>query len=418
MIFENAHLEDQSTEAILERFIEFVTKTDEEIAEEGRQNRKKSTELKIYIAANNGFEPEDLSETIQNLLKSEDLNQNPRQFFDSHTFSIQSVNDKSYVLEISTPKYDRNDKFLVINGGDYLKVVTVVRKSIAEDTIEKLIQYLPSLDRIFLSSEDLREIVEDYDKRDLSGFTAKYEPFFKDEYISVQVHGGSDDHLDKVQDEFDARAKRVIFSQRNSPAEAVKGTVSQEGYASIPRVRAGSGDVGLETIENLVETTQNKDRENFEVEHRPERLTPGDHYFLNQLTLEESSDGNETDGGIPEALRDADQGSVLDGLTVCTFKEEVQDEKYPDDDAVAMSLEEDILDHKQRYRFSSVGQNHYLIYDGDRGQSFEVVISDKNLKVYSRGNTTQEGLRDFYQIIDQEFNSSYSIDKVSKKMRA
>jgi hypothetical protein len=100
------------------------------------------------------------------------------------------------------------------------------------------------------------------------------------------------------------------------------------------------------------------------------------------------------------------------------FEEELRDENYPDDDAVAHSLEEDILDHKQRYRYSLIGDNHYLVYDGDRGQSFEVVVAEKDLKVYTRGNTTQAGLRDFYQIIDDEFNSSYSIDKTVKKVRA
>lgn len=398
--------------------MDFVTKTDEEIAEEGRKKRKQSTELKLYVAASNGFQVKDLHSTIQDLASSESLNQSPQQFFENHTFSVNSVNEEASLLVITTPKYNRDDEFLLIEGEDYLKVVTVIRKSIAEDTIERLIQYIPTLDRIFLSSENLREIVDEYEKRDLSGFTAKYEPFFKDEYISVQVHGGSKDTLDDVQDNFDARPKRVVFSQRNSPAEAVKGTVSQDGYASIPRVREGSGDVGIETIENIVETTQQKDQENFAVPYRPERLTPGDRYFLTQLTLDESADESETDGGLSELLRDADQGSVLDGLTICVFEEGLQDENYPNDEAVAQSLEEDILDHKQRYRYSLVDENHYLVYDGDRGQSFEIVVAEKDLKVYTRGNTTQAGLRDFYQIIDDEFNSSYSIDKTAKKVRA
>ncbi|WP_154021069.1 hypothetical protein [Haloarcula sp. CBA1127] len=418
MLFSDQDVESESTEKVLEKFVDFVTKTDEEIAEEGREKKKQSTELKLYTAASNGFEIGQLHNTIQELVASDSLNQAPQQFFEKHTFSIEPVNDEASLLVITTPKYSRDDEFLLIEGDDYLKAVTVVRKTIAEDTIERLIQYIPSLDRIFLSSENLQEIVKEYKKRDLSGFTAKYEPFFKDEYISVQVHGGSDDHLRKVEEDFDARPKRVVFSQRNSPAEAVKGTVSQHGYASIPRVREGSGDVGIETIENIIETTQQKDQENFAVPHRPERLTPGDRYFLTQLTLDESGDENETDGGIPEALRDADQGSVLDGLTICVFREELRDEDYPDDDAVAQSLKEDILEYKQRYRYSLIGNNQYLVYDGDRGQSFEVIVSEKDLKVYTRGNTTQEGLRDFYQIIDDEFNSSYSIDKTAKKMRA
>lgn len=418
MLFSDQDIESESTERILEIFIEFVTKTDDQIVQEGQKKKKQSTELKLYTAASNGFKIEHLHNIIQKLVSSDSINEAPQQFFEQHTFSVERVNEEASLLVITTPKYNREDEFLLIEGGEYLKAVTVTRKSIAEDTIERLIQYIPSLDRIFLSSEDLQDIVEEYAKRDLSGFTAKYEPFFKDEYISVQVHGGSEDHLHKVKDDFDARPKRVVFSQRNSPAEAVKGTVSQDGYASIPRVREGSGDVGIETIENIIETTQQRDQENFAVPHRPERLTPGDRYFLTQLTLDEPDDENNTDGGIPKPLRDADQGSVLDGLTICIFREELRDDDYPDDDAVAQSLENDILDYKQRYRYSSIGDNQYLVYDGDRGQSFEVIVSKKDLKIYARGNTTQEGLRDFYQIIDDEFNSSYSIDKTAKKVRA
>lgn len=416
MPLDERDLKETSTEDIIEDFVGYVTKSDEEIEEEGRENKKKSTELKLYLASNNGFCPENLSGAIEDLLSSEDLNEAPKDFFQNHSFSATPVDDESTWLEITPTKYDTTHEFLLVNDEDYLKILTVVKKGIAEDTIEKLIQYIPELNRIFLSSEDLRDIVDEYGKRDLSGFTAKYEPFFKDEYISVQVHGGSGATLDQVQDDFDARPKRVVFSQKNSPAEAVKGTVNQDGYASIPRVREGSGDVGVDTIENIFEVCEQKDKENFEVEHRPERLTPGDHGFLTQLSLDDST--GETDGGVSEILRDADQGSVLDGMTICTLEELNEDEEYPSESGIAESLKEEVLEYKQPYRYSTIGENHFLVYDGDRGQSFEVVVSDKDLKIYSRNNTTKDGLRDFCEIIDEEFNSSYDFNKISKKVRA
>ncbi|MEZ3162312.1 hypothetical protein ABNG03_10130 [Halorubrum sp. RMP-47] len=411
-------LGEADTEDILEDFVEYVTKTDEEIVEEGRKNKKKSTELKLYLASNNGFHPESLTGSIEELLSSEDLNEAPKSFFQEHSFSTTSVDSKSTWLEITPIKYDTTHEFLLIDDGEYLRILTVVKKGVAEDTIEKLIKYIPELNRIFLSSEDLRDIVEVNDKRDLSGFTAKYEPFFKDEYISVQVHGGSDDTLDQVQDEFAARPKRVVFSQRNSPVEAVKGTVNQDGYASIPRVREGSGDVGVDAIENIFEACEQKDKENFEVEHRPERLTPGDHGFLTQLSLDESADDTQTDGGASEIILDADQGSVLDGMTICTLEELNEDEEYPSESGIAESLREDVLEYKQPYRYSVIGDNHFLVYDGNRGQSFEVVVTGQDLKIYSRNNTTKDGLRDFCEIIDEEFNSSYDFDKTSEKVRA
>lgn len=406
------------TEDIVDEFVEFVTKTDEEVAKEGQTKKKQSTELKIYLADNLGLSPENLVERILELVESGDLNENPREFFEEHNFNITQLNSEAFQLIISTPQYNRDDEFILIDSDGYLKALTVIRRSWAKDTIEKLINYIPEYERLFLSSENLKSIVQADAKRDLTGFTAKYEPFFKEEYVSVQVHGGSDDHLTEVEDTFSARPKRVVFSQRNSPAEAVKTAVSQDGYASVPRVREGSQDVGYETIENVVEKYQEKDKENFEVEYRPERLTPGPRYFLTQLTLEESSGDTKSDGGIPDELKDIDQGSVLEGLTICVFEEDVEVSDYPDDDAVAAQLEQDILDHKRRYRFSEIDDNNYLVYDGDRGQSFEVVVSDKNLRVYSRSNTTAAGLRDFYEILDTEFNASYRINRTSKKVKA
>lgn len=405
------------TQEIIDVFIQHVTKTDGEIAEEGRDKKKSSTELKVYIAENGGLNPDDLNERILELLNSESINHYPEEYFTSHNFKIHRLNDEVHHLVITTPKYERSDDFILINSDGYLKALTVIRKSWADDTIEKLIEYIPELDRLFLSSNDLESIVEKNKKRDLTGFTAKYKPFYKDERVSIQVHGGGDNHLEQVEEQFGARPKRIVFSQRNSPAEAVKGAVSQDGYASIPRVRKGSEEVGYETIEDVIESYQEQDKENFKVTYRPERLTPGDRYFLKQLTLEDSSEKS-TDGGISDEIKKIDQGSVLEGLTICEFEEEMPAPDYPDDQAVATQLEEEILDFKQRYSYSTCKEANYLVYDRTLGESFEVVIEDKNIRVYAKANTTARSLREFANIIDGEFNSTYSIEKVTKKVRA
>lgn len=412
------NLEDTSTEEIVSVFINHVIKTDEEIAEEGREKKKKSTELKIYIAENRGFEPSNLNNRILELLDSEDINHYPEKYFNQHNFEIQKLNEDTYHLSISTPKYERKDDFILINSDGYLKSLTVIRKTWAEDTIEKLIKYIPELDRLFLSSNDLESMVDPVNKRDLTGFTAKYRPFYSEERVSVQVHGGNQSHLEKVQTQFNARPKRIVFSQRNSPAEAVKGAVSQEGYASIPRVRMGSEDVGFEAIEDLIDRYQQRDKENFSVPYRPERITPGDRYLLKQQTLEESQGGEVTDGGLSDALKRLDQGSVIEGLTICELEEEMGDGDYPNDQAVAEQLEEEILDYKKRYSYSACDEGNFIVYDREVGESFEIIISNKNIRVYTKSNTTSRSLRDFYEILDEEFNSTYDVNHTSKKVRA
>lgn len=433
-------LRDATTEEIVSVFINHVIKTDEEIAEEGREKKKSSTELKIYLAENRGFDPDNLNQRILQLLESEDTNHYPTKYFHEHNFEIEQLNEDTYHLIISTPKYERNDDFVLIDSDGYLKALTVIRKTWAENTVEKLIQYIPELDRLFLSSNDLESMVDPVRKRDLTGFTAKYQPFFSDERVSVQVHGGNDSHLEKVESNFKARPKRIVFSQkrtsteaaegmisrmtdggkvdRSGGTEAVKGAVSQEGYASIPRVRMGSEDVGFEAIEDLIDQYQRRDRRNFSVPYRPERITPGDRYILKQQTLEDAQDEQITDGGLSEALKRLDQGSVLEGLTICELQEEMPDENYPDDQAVAEQLEEEILEYKKRYTYSVCGDGNFMVYDRKVGESFEIIISDKNIRVYTKSNTTSRSLRDFYEIIDEEFNSTYDINHTSKKVRA
>lgn len=411
-------LEGAGTEEIVSVFINHVSKTDEEIAEEGRENISHSTELKIYLAENRGFVPENINQRILDLLQDDDVNQHPTEFFNEHNFEIRSLNEEAFHLVISTPKYERNDDFILINSDGYIKALTTIRKKWAEKTIEKLIQYLPELDRLFLGSSDLESMVDSVKKRDLTGFTAKYQPFYSDERVSVQVHGGSDSHLEKVENQFNARPKRIVFSQRNSPAEAVKGAISQEGYASIPRVRRGSEDVGYEAIDDLIDRYQERDRENFSVPYKPKRITPGDRYLLEQQTLEESQESEVTDGGLSEALKRLDQGSVLEGLTICELQEEMPDEGYPDDEIVAEQLEDEILEYKKRYTHSTCGEGNFLVYDRELGESFEIIITDKNIRVYTKSNTTARSLREFYEIIEEEFNSTYNIDHTSKKVRA
>jgi hypothetical protein len=412
-----SELEDATTEEVVSVFIDHVTKTDEEI-EEGEKKQKKSTELKIYLAENQGFNPGNLKQRVLELHQSKDTNKRPKEYFDNHNFEIQRLNSDTFHLVISTPKYERQDDFVLIDSDGYLKALTVIRKKWADNTIKRLIDYIPHLDRLFLSSNDLRSIIDTEDDRRWDGFTAKYNPFYKDERVSVQVHGGNQTHLNDVEEHLNARPKRVVFSQKNSPTEAVKGAVSQDGYASIPRVRHGSEDVGYETIKSIIENCQNRDRNNFAVPYRPERLTPREAITTEQDTLEESENGEATDGGVPDAIDQLEQGSVLEGWTICELEEEIPEDEYPDEQGIATLLEEDVLDYKRRYTYSVCGDGNFLVYDRNLGSSFEIIIADKNIRVYAKANTTPQCLRDFYEIIEEEFNSTYEIHHTSKKVRA
>ncbi|MFC7204830.1 hypothetical protein ACFQJC_15040 [Haloferax namakaokahaiae] len=412
------HLSNPETEEIVNQFIAHVTKTDGDLAEEAKTGKKSSTELKIFIARSNGFNPEDTAEYIANILKSKDTNDNPREFFNEHTFSIEKLNDETYHFIISTPKYNRNDDFILIDSDGYLKAITVIRKSWTEKTIEKFFRYIPTLERLFISSDDLKEVVDKDEDRTLTGFTAKYRPFYKEERVSVQVHGGTDEHLTDVKSTFQAVPKRIEFGQKNSPTDAVKGAIRQDGYASIPYVRSGSEDVGFKTIDSVIDSYEKTDQDKFEVKYRPQRIRPRDLKQTSQVDFTDSTNKDETDGGYPEKLKTIDQSARMEGVTIWIFEEKMGGENYPSNKMVASSLEEEILDHKPRYAYSEIDECNFLVYDRRCGESFEIIVHNQKIRVYAKANTTSRSFRKFYNILDTDFNSTYRFDQKREKLIA
>lgn len=432
------HLDDPDIDDLYKQFIAHVTKTNEDLAKEARFGKKSTTELKIFIAKNNGFSPSQLDDVILGMFKDEDTNKRIKEYFEKHHFDIEELTEDAYHLVIKTPQYERDDDFLLVNSNGYLKALTIIRRKWAKKTIEKLIKYVDSLERLFITSDDLEQVVDPKSDRNLTGFTAKYRPFYKDERVSVQVHGGNDQHLEDVEAQFGARPKRIEFGQEeasgseqfsirqdggtiNTSTNVVDAAIRQDGYASIPQVRAGSENVGVETIEEVMSSYEQIDEEKFQVDHRPERIKPGERYFISQLNLEEfDHDGEpeQPDGGLPEELRTLDQGSVMEGVTLWHFEEQMPGKDYPGEDVVAKDLELQILDHKDRYSYAEIGVCNFLIYDREYGESFEIIISGDKLRVYAKSNTTSSSFRKFYNILDEDFNSTYGFEKDSEQLRA
>lgn len=392
MKFKPDTIKKKDTREIINVLINHVTKTDEEVVEEARQ-KNKSTELKVFIAESQGFPFGDLDQRLQHLYDSGDLTQYGRDFISDHTFSEERLNEDVSYLEIGTPQYGRTDQFIILEEDGYLRVLTVERRKWTKKTIEKLIKYLPELDRVYLSPSDIEGMVEDeLEDSSLSGFTAKYNPYYSEKKLSIQFHGGEQENLDEVEEVFNARPSRVEFSQSNSPSEAVKGAVRQDGYYSIPRIRRGSEEVGYETITDLSESYENHDRENFEVEHRPRES------FEDGFTIE----GTTTLRLVEEADEPPHAGVTTDG----------------GETSLSEMLEEDILDGKRRYKYSTWDEGDFLVFDTENREPFQIAIEGEDIAIHAKPATTARSLRDFSHVVLEEFNSTYRFEKVSKDISA
>jgi len=392
MKFNPDHLKSGETREIINVLISHVTKTDEEVVEEAKE-KKKSTELKVFVAESANFEVGTVDGRLQDLYESGDLSQYAKDFINEHTFAEEVLNEDVSYLEIGTPKYGRTDQFILLNEDGYLRVLTAERRKWTKKTVEKLIQYLPGLDRVFLSPSDIEGMVnEELDGTSLSGFTARYNPYYSEKELSIQFHGGEQENLDEVEEYFNARPSRVEFSQSNSPQEAVKGAVRQDGYYSIPRIRQGSEDVGYDTIVQLSEGYENHDRENFEVSNKQRSS------FEDGFTLE----GVTTLHLIEEADQDPEVGVTPDG----------------GESSLVELLEEEILDGKRRYKYSTWEEGDFLVLDTETREPFQVVVKGEDIAVHAKPATTATSLREFGQTILDEFNSTYRFEKFSKSLSA
>lgn len=384
MNIDNHALKDKETDEIVSVLIDHVSKSDEEVQRE-REEGRRTTELKVFVAENKGFELGTLTQTIQNLAESEETTEHVDSFLTQHNFVEERLNDEVSYIEIHTPQYERTDQFIFLDNEDYLKVLTAERREWTKKTVENLLRYIPDLDRLFLSSEDLQKVVAELPKTTISGFTAKYHSYHSDKRVTIQFHGGTEDDLRKVEDEFGARPTRLEFDQANSPTKAIHSSVDRNGYFKLTRVRKGSEQKGIETLQQIFHEYEEHDREHFTVEFTPRRIP-----FKSGFTIE----GFTT-------------------LRLIENEEHSGEEKTPTE-----KLKDEILERKRRYEYTEWEPGNYLVFDKEHNEPFEIGVEDRDLLVYAKPATTSVTLRDFCNLILEEFNSTYGVDKTSKLLRA
>lgn len=370
-------------EEIVSVFIGHIARTAEEQEAEEEEGRRK-TDVKVFLANNDGFEVGNLSGSIQNLAEKQGLSKHVQRYISDHNFREERLSDDASLVEIDTPKRQRTDQFVFFDDDDYLRIITAERRKWTKKTAEKLIKYLPSLERIFLTPGDLEEIVEDLYGTSVTGFTAKYHSYKTDKRASIRFHGGTREDLEDVERVFQAKPTRLEFGQRNSPANAVHSSVAQEGHYTFSSVRPDSKERGAQTLNELSDAFEEHDKRNYNVEQRPVRQ-----FF--------------------------EGGTKIEGFTTIRLSDEDSDDLTHE---TANRLEADILDGKQQYEFSEWERGNYMVFDKDHGEQFEITVEGADVLIHAKKSTTSSSLRDFCSLIFEEFDSTYSLEKTSRKLKA
>lgn len=371
---------------VISVFVDHITRSEEEIEKEEDKDRRK-TEVKVFLANNSGFEIGTLNNALQELSEDPELEKYIHRFITEHNFHEEILNDHLSYVEIDTPKRGRTDQFIFIADDDYLRIITAERRKWTKKTAEKLIKYLPSLERVFLTPSDLEEIVQDLYGTSISGFTAKYHSYKTEKRVSIRFHGGTDEDLATVEDVFDAKPTRLEFNQRNSPSTAVQSSVAQEGHFTFSSIRPGSEERGAQTLQELSEEYEEHDRKNYQIEHKPIR-----DFFKGGFTIE--------------------------GFTALQLIDDTEEAEPDERDDTADILEEKILNHKRRYEYSIWEHGKFYVFDKDHDEPFEVTVEGDDLTLYAKETTTAATFRDFCSLVFEEFDSTYSLEKTSRKLTA
>lgn len=370
-------LEGKTTQEIFRNLVESVVKSDEEM-EEKKTRSGERTDLNIYVCDNDSYEIGTLDEWLTYLVEEENVSRHAPGYVANHTFNEEVVDDDIAFVSITTPAKGREDDFVFVTNDGYLWVLTTTHSDWRQKTIENLLKYLPCVERLYVSSNDLEWLTERIRDSRISGFTAKYHAPNRERDATLQFSGAEPDDLKKAEDVFDAKPTRIEFDQANSPITAIQGASTNNGRLTVRSVRDGSEAKAVETFLRLSEEYQQLDQQNFDVEHRPEH----------------------------EPL---ENGFTIKGFTAVELTGPDRDEA----EDLVEELENHVLNGDQ-YRYGvRDGGRKIRVVDTEYGETFDVAIEDPDIILYARATTTALSLRRFVRRVYDELDSTYSLSKSS-----
>ena len=375
MKLDPAILEGKSTREILHELIDYVVQSDEEMEEKTTRSGDQ-TDLNIYICDNEGYEIGTLDEWVAHLAGSDHVSGHAANYVANHTFNETVAGDDISLVTITTPDKGREDEFVFVTNDGYLWVLTTIHSDWREKTIENFLRYLPCVERLYLSADDLEHLTKRIRDSRISGFTAKYHAPNRDRDATLTFSGAEPGDLQKAEETFDAKPTRIEFDQTNSPTTAIQGANSNNGRLTMRSVRDGAEPKAVETLLGLTHDYQELDRQSFDVEHPPE-------------------------------WNDLDNGFTVKGFTAV----ELTDPDRAEAEDLVGELEANVL-NANRYRYGiRDGGRKIRVFDAEYDEMFDVALEGPDIILYARESTTALSLRSFVREVYDEFDSTYSLSK-------
>ncbi|RDI69566.1 hypothetical protein [Halopelagius longus] len=375
MDLDPASLEGKTTREVLHELIEYVVKSEEEMDEKTTRSGDQ-TDLNIYICDNEGYEIGDLNQWVTHLAESDKVSGHAGNYVANHTFNEEVADDDISLVSITTPAKGREDEFVFVTNDGYLWVLTTIHSDWREKTIENFLKYLPCVERLYLSADNLEDLTERIRDSRISGFTAKYHAPNRERDATLTFSGAEPGDLRKAEETFDAKPTRIEFDQKNSPDTAIQGANTNKGRLTMRSVRDGSEPKAVETLLGLTEGYQELDRQSFSVE-------------------------------LPPTHDNLENGFAVDGFTAV----ELTDPDRDDAEDLIAELKQNVLNGNQyRYGIRDSGRK-VRVFDTEYSETFDVAVEGPNIILYARDTTTALSLRSFVRKVYDKLDSTYSLSK-------
>lgn len=343
-----------SGKQILDHFINYVVSYDDVDSYESEEDEAeygKRPSLKIYYVEST-IKPENLK---QGLYLNSDHSIKLRNLLKDYTFEIVKKENPYVLLIFKDKKYREEYFYLMRVDNNYWEIFTLVRHDIVKKTLQRALEASDKIDSVWVARDKILNIVSDLvTDEGIHGFTSKRRTLNFKKDVTIKVYGGDLKDVEKARRYFYSEPVTIYFKQKNSPIDAVVGTIGVEGYLRIDKIRPDSIDLFKNTKDKLWDT-----------------------YKQNYSQIIDSIDKlGETKIKVNNELI----ASKYNSFYSLTFN--IKNKRYWEHNRIHKALKKQFLENKNEYIGYNYGDNDVLfIYDIYFGGLFRLRINKKKGKV-------------------------------------
>lgn len=286
--------------------------------------------------------------------------------------------------------------FVIFSDIKYWIIITLTNKEDLDKTIFRIIKLIDNLEIIKITPNHLEGLIynQEYEEN-IRGFIAKYKPYLSKRKITIDVHGGNLNDLNKMRSLFFVEPTQFQFRLKNSPVSVLEGKVFTKGNFTLEKIQQGYHDLAIGTIQNLTNVYEAINKVNYEdVE-----------LYENKIVKNKDNNGLTINSWFIIVIK-------IKGKRFIKEKKDVNDV----DKITYKTLNDSIIKYFKnrpvRYKVYSNNQYSHFICDKKTRNKVQLTLEpkDNNIIIYPFNNCNSKTIRDICNGIN-EVESSLEVIK-------